>query len=169
MTVADRFSEDDDVGNDAVTLKSPKMRADAAVSGLHFVGDAHSSRFTDLVIDLTEIASRQNDLPRNARHRFRDKATKSICGLDDAHYVLCIVRCTRKRNFVHPRRWTVSPWSIMFVWTQVDQRRGVAVIRVIENDHVACVCVRTRKPEREFVCLTAGVDEVTDVQRIRQR
>ena len=43
----------------------------------------------------------------------------------------------------------------MFVRTDVDERGGVSVIRVIEHDQVARFRVRACEPEREFVGFAA--------------
>src|SRR5689334_750292 len=102
MTVADRFSEYDDVRDHTVTLKRPEMRADATVSSLHFVGNANSTGGSHNVVDLVEITRRKNDLTRNARHRLGDEAAKSFAVFDNVDNVLRILAGAGKRNFVHP-------------------------------------------------------------------
>jgi hypothetical protein len=41
--VADGFGHDDDVGDDAVVLEAPEIRAGAAEAGLNFIGDADAA------------------------------------------------------------------------------------------------------------------------------
>src|SRR5690349_17111887 len=102
MTVADRFSEYDDVRHHTVTLKRPEMRADATVSSLHFVGNANSTGGSHNVVDLVEITRRKNDLTRNARHRLGNETAEFVCVPDDVDNVFGILAGSRKWNFVHP-------------------------------------------------------------------
>ncbi len=40
-SVADRLSQDEDIGNYALGFETPEMRAQAAKTDLHFIGNAH--------------------------------------------------------------------------------------------------------------------------------
>ena len=55
MTITDRFAEHDDVGNDSITLKSPEMRADAAVSCLNFIRNADATRISNSFVNVIQI------------------------------------------------------------------------------------------------------------------
>ena len=43
---------------------------------------------------------------------------------------------------MNPRRRARAAGPVVFVWTDVDERRGVAVIRGFQHDHIALPGVR---------------------------
>ena len=68
----------------------------------------------------------------------------------------------------HSRR-PVAARSLELVRAHVHERRGVAVVGVLEHDHVVAAGRRAREPQRELVRLAARVDEVADAERLRQQ
>src|ERR1051325_8829910 len=68
MAVADWFAEHDDVRYDVVVFEGPEVRADAAVSGLHFIRNANATGRTHHFIHVAQVAWRKNDLPGHTRH-----------------------------------------------------------------------------------------------------
>jgi hypothetical protein len=55
-SVADWFSEYDDIGNDALRFESPKVRAKAAEADLHFVRNAYSACGANVFVSFNEIS-----------------------------------------------------------------------------------------------------------------
>ena len=53
------------------------MRTDAAVRGLHFVGDADAARGAHVPVDLGEITGWIHDLPGDTGTAFGDEATEA--------------------------------------------------------------------------------------------
>src|SRR6266403_5106243 len=74
MTVAYWLSQHDDVRDDARSFKAPKMCADAAVAGLHFIGNANAAGLAHSLIHLREIAIGKNNLAANAGQGFANEA-----------------------------------------------------------------------------------------------
>ena len=50
-SVADGFAEDNDVGNNALRLETPEMRAEAAKTDLNFIGDADTAKGAHVFVD----------------------------------------------------------------------------------------------------------------------
>ncbi len=55
------------------------------------------------------------------------------------------------------------------VRTDIDQRRRVAMVRALEDDHVGAPGSCSRQAQRQVVGLRAGVDQVADRQRFGER
>ena len=64
----------DDVGNHALGLEAPVMRAGAAEAGLHFVGDANTAGGTHVFIGLFQITVGKYDEAADALDGFGDEA-----------------------------------------------------------------------------------------------
>src|SRR4029079_1411839 len=73
MSVADWFSEHDDIRDDAVFFKCIEVRARASKSCFHFIRDTNPAGTTHSVVDVIQITIREDDLSGDARHRFRDE------------------------------------------------------------------------------------------------
>src|SRR5579862_2988205 len=107
--VSDRFSEDDDVRDDALSLESPEMCAEAAEADLHFVGDADAACGADLFVSFGEIAGRKNNLAGDAGQCFGD-----VCG-DAVAFVSHFVQELRDV----PRIFCSRRWVIALVGTAI--------------------------------------------------
>ena len=170
MAVAERLSHHDDVGHDVLILERPEARAHAPESGLHFVGDAHAAAGAHVLVHLLEIARREDELSADARARLgderRDAAAPVAQFVDDRADVRRVLRAcvgvaasieaaivVGQRRDVHPVGRAATARTGVLVRTDVDERRRVAVIRGLEDDHVACarsprarVAARARSP-----------------------
>ncbi len=65
---------------------------------------------------------------------------------------------------MYPRRCAGATGTIVFVRANVDQRRGVSVIGVVQDDQVARPRVCACKPQSEFIRLATRVYEETDIR-----
>jgi hypothetical protein len=65
---------------------------------------------------------------------------------------------------VNPGLLTASAGPIEFVRADVNERVGVAVVGVLEDQNILAAGVRAGDAEREFVGLAAGIDEVADAE-----
>ncbi len=69
-----------------------------------------------------------------------------------------------ERGDVDPAFLAASAGTIEFVGTDVDERGGVAVVGVFEDEEVFALGVSAGEAEGEFVGFAAGVDEEADAQ-----
>ena len=194
-------------GTTPCVLERPEVRAHPAEPGLHFVGDAHAAGGAHVRVHLGEIARRKHDLPADARARLGDEAgersrlrraaRRSIVA--DVRGVLApasgssrLIRAAivvGNRRDVHPVRRAGAARARVLVRADVDERRRVAVIRGLEDDHVArAACTRApaaaparspRSPSSRRSRPSSGagkrrrqplgvlVDEVAQVARVR--
>src|SRR5262249_1830381 len=76
--VADWFTENGDVRNDALRFKSPKMRAQPSKTDLNFVSNADASGRADVAICFRQIVLRENNLSGNAGQSFGEKCRAAI-------------------------------------------------------------------------------------------
>ncbi len=65
-----------------------------------------------------------------------------------------------------PRFAAAASGAIKFVRADVDERGGVAVVGVFEDDHVFAAGVCAGQAQREFVRFAAGIHEIADAQRL---
>jgi hypothetical protein len=70
---------------------------------------------------------------------------------------------------VDPRFAAAASRPIKFIRADVDERGGVAVISVFENDHIFATRVGTCQTQRQLVRFASGIDEITDAQWLRQK
>ncbi len=70
--ISDRFAEHHDVGDNALRLEAPEVRAETAEADLHFVGDADAACGADVLVGFREISGRKNNLAGDAGQRFGD-------------------------------------------------------------------------------------------------
>src|SRR5688572_21577773 len=132
MAVADRFAEHDDVGNDVVVFESPEVRARPAVTGLYFIGNANTARSAHRFISISEEIGGKHDLSGHTRHRLRDKSAQiSSVFVQPRHDLIDLLRVA-PTYFMHPRLWSTPARPVVFVRTEIDQRRSVPVIRMFE-------------------------------------
>ena len=73
----------------------------------------------------------------------------------------------RDRGDVNPGPLSASAGAIELVRTDIDQRVGVSVIRVLEDDDVFAAGMRAGQAQREFVGFAAGIHDEADAQRLR--
>ena len=163
-------------------LEAPEVHSHPSEPDLHLVGDADTTGCADFFIRGSEEPGNQLDLPRRARHGLADEATHTVSssvdlgeqaadsgdvrprlGAEDPAVGI------RKRNHVRPRRAPLTPATVELVRRQIDQRRQVAVVGVVEHEHVATAGVGAREAQGQVVRLAAGVREEHHRQRIRQR
>ena len=71
----------------------------------------------------------------------------------------------RQRRDVHMLRPAAAARTVELVRADVDEAAGVAVVRALEDDHVAATGRGPRQPQGQLVGLAPGVDEVGDVER----
>ena len=69
------------------------------------------------------------------------------------------------RGDVNPGLPAAPAGAIELVGADIDERGGVAVIGMIEDDEVFAAGVRARKAESEFVGFAAGIHEVANFER----
>ena len=73
MTVTDRFTERDDVGNDSPSFEGPHSTADTPESHLHFIGDAKPAGRTHVLVGMLQVSWWRNDLTSDTAERFGDQ------------------------------------------------------------------------------------------------
>ncbi len=66
------------------------------------------------------------------------------------------------RRDVNPTLLPTPAGTIELVRADIDERGGVAVVRVFENDEVFAAGVRAREAESELIGFAAGIQEITD-------
>src|SRR5271169_2303929 len=71
-SISDWLAEDHNVRNNVLRFESPEVRAQAAETDLHFVGDADAARCADVLVGFGEISGWKNDLAGDTRQRFGD-------------------------------------------------------------------------------------------------
>ena len=74
----------------------------------------------------------------------------------------------RQRCDVDMLRPAAAARTVELVRADVDEAAGVAVVRALEDDHVAATGRGPRQPEGQLVGLAPRVDEVGDLQRRRE-
>ena len=178
VAVADRLAQRDDVGHDALRLEAPEVRADAAEADLHLVGDADPARGRARARRRRRGTRRRARPGRRARQRLGEerRGRRPDAASRRAAVDLGEVRAYRGRRrpgasgtgrgrgpAAGRRAWSAaSPTppgpSNLYGLTSISERE-VAVVGVVEHEHVARAGVRVRQPQREVVRLGAGVDE----------
>ena len=138
------------------------MRPEPPESNLHFIRDANSARCTHALISSIEIARGKNNLPGDARQGLSQKRRdlpSSDCVFDNhISHSLRILRANPRfatfiwpaiviRNWrdVNPRLTPTATRPVKFIRAQIDQRRRMPVICVLEHNHVFPLRVRTRQ------------------------
>jgi hypothetical protein len=148
---------------------------------LHFVGDADASVCPDVLVDFSEIPGREDDLPCNAGQSFSNVGSEAAAFtfqlLEDfgdprsvflaqilfAATVEAAILVGNGSN-VDPRFLAAAAWAIKFVGADVDERVGVAVIGMLEDENVFAAGVRAGEAKGQFVGFTSGIDEEADTQ-----
>jgi hypothetical protein len=69
---------------------------------------------------------------------------------------------------VDPGLLAASTGATEFVRADVDERVGMTVVRVLENQNILAARVRAGHAESKFIGFAAGVDEVADAERRRK-
>ena len=184
IAVRDRLAKDDDVRRDRVLLERPEMCAEPTEPGLHLVSDADTAGGTNPRVHVGEKAVRQHDLPADTGARFGDVSTQStVRRLDRLDHAAHLRRepgasvafdparaiDIRDRRRMHPIRRAGAARTVVLVRTDIDQRRGVAVVGRIHHDQVALARVRARKSQRQLVRFAARGSEVADTQCVRHQ
>ena len=186
-SISDRFAEHHDVGNDVLRFEAPEVRAEAAEADLHFVGDADTARGADVLVGFARDSpggktiwpATLGSVSAMYAATLRPCARSVLQNLGDVLRVFCSSRgvvspvrtaiVVGNRRHVDPRFAAAASRAIKFVRADVDERGCVAVIGVFEDDHVFAAGVGARKAKRQFVRFAAGIHEIADAQRLRQR
>ncbi len=184
--IADRFAEHHDVRNDSLRLESPEVRAEAAKADLHFIGDADATCGANVLVGFREISGRKNNLTGDARHSLGDVRSRAAAfsahSLQQQRDVLRVVcsRCgiippvwtaiiVRNCCDMDPRLAAAASRSIKLVRAQVDECCCMPVVCVFEDDDILAGGVRAGQAQRKLVRFAAGVHEIADAQRLRQK
>src|SRR5215469_17321739 len=72
------------------------------------------------------------------------------------------------RSDVNPGLSALAARAVEFVWADIDQGGGIAVISMFEDDYILATRVRASHPQCKFVGLAAGVHKKADAQRLGQ-
>src|SRR5258708_27744160 len=75
----------------------------------------------------------------------------------------------RKRSDVHPGLLRAASGAVEFVWADVDESVGVAVVSMLENDDVFSSRMRAREPQSQLIGLAAGIHEKTNAERFGEQ
>src|SRR5688500_15362095 len=73
VAAPERLAHHDDVRHDTLILERPEARSHATEAGLHLVSDADTSRGAHVPVHLRKVSAWEDDLPANARTRFRNE------------------------------------------------------------------------------------------------
>src|SRR5258708_4440715 len=117
---------------------------------LNFVGNAHASGGPDMTVNLAQISGRENDLPGNAGQRLGDPGGGTADLLQDFRYVSGILRAEIRFALAmqsaivvgdgcdaDPGFATSAARAVELVWTDIDERSGVARTRISRQHHYA--------------------------------
>lgn len=92
MSIAHGLANGDDIRNDALRLKGPKVSANSSKANLHFVSYANASSGTDVGVNSLQVAFRENDLTATTDHRLADKCGhRTTCFLGRLDQLLDLV------------------------------------------------------------------------------
>ena len=184
MPIADRLTHHHDVWNDIGQFESPEGFTDPTESDLHLVGDAEPTSSTDMLEGRREIAFRQRYLTTTGEDGFReetgDRSSSGTRFTDDSSDLQGIARARPgipdlpsidigNRNDMDPWLRFMTAWPLELVGTHLDAVGRVSVIGAIDHEHIVGSGRGSGKPERQFIGFGSRVDEVADVQTIRQR
>ena len=138
VPIPDGLSHRYDVGDNALRLEGPEVRAYTSEANLHFVSDADASSVPHMTIGLGQVAVGQDDLSAAAQDRLGEKGTWTPAGTHHiAHRVAHPLRILPSRlrvvlsegtaigvghgDLVYPGRRARSPRAVEFVGAHVDQ------------------------------------------------
>src|SRR5215472_5747490 len=181
--VPDWLAQNDDVGHNTLSFKTPEMCADSAKAHLDFVCNTHSTGRTNVTIHIREISWGKHDLARYTGHALRNKCSGPPAFLpqkiDDFADMACITRSEVEFSspvdaaiiigdwgYMDPGFASASARSVEFIWTDVDECGRVPVVGMLQDDSVVASGTRTRKAKSEFVRFASGIQEIADSQRI---
>src|SRR5438270_92968 len=83
MPIADGFAHRHDIGDNALCLKTPEMRAGAPEAHLYLVCNADAARVAHMPKRLSQIILRQHDLAAAAQQRLADERRYVVPSLLD--------------------------------------------------------------------------------------
>src|ERR1700752_955818 len=96
MSIANRFTEHNDIRNHIVLLESIEVGANPSIRGLNLIRNTDSSRTAYQIVNSSQIALRKNDLSGNAWQRLANETTEAWSYLRDQVGNLCGVQfCSR--------------------------------------------------------------------------
>ena len=179
--IADAFGHRHDIGNCTLRFKAPEMRAGAPKPGLHFVGDADAARRPHVLIDVLEIAVRENYHAAYALNGLSNKAghlpgRREVDELLDVRGVLSaglgIIVAVRPavrvghRGVMHAE--TVGHIELPRAMGRQAHAGGVAaVIGVAQRDDIVIAGVGAGHQQRQIVGLGTRIDEIADLELAR--
>src|SRR5579864_3066479 len=178
-SVADGFSQNNNVRNHLLSFKSPEVCAQAAKPDLNFIGNTYSTGCADVTINLRQIVGRKNNLSAHAGQRFRnigsDAASLRSQAVKDIGDVARVsgaevgfapeIEATiiiRDWSDVDPGLAAASTGPVEFVRAYVNECAGMAVVSMLKNDDVFESGVHPRKPDSEFIGFASGIEEIAN-------
>ena len=184
MPVADGLAQSDDIGDDALRLEAPEVRANASKTYLHLVCNADAARVTHVAVRLLEIVLGQHNLTTTAEQRFADEGGHASVW-DLLNSLFDVARVLLARTWVGPfvlatvdigHGYHVDVWrlarttrAIEFVRADFDEGRRITVVGGIYYDDIFVVCMRACEPQRQFIRFAARTHKVAHAQRLGQR
>ena len=182
MPVARGLAERDNIGQSILCLKRPHVRPDAPEPDLHFIGNTNRARRARVRKRAFQIALREKNLSAAARNGFGHECRRVAVFMmqafqnfaDCVRVFFCRARvarakraaiCVGKRRNVRRVGSALAALAIEFVRTHINQRLRVAVIRVVNTNHIAAIRVRARQTQRKLIRLTARIGEKANRQR----
>ncbi len=175
MAVAHALGHADDIRHHALLFEAPKVMTQTAITHLHLIGNAYTTRSANLLIHLLQIAGRQGNPARIAIHRLADEARHLpllLCQrdeylIDTAHILRRTVGATKRPAIgigcgdrMHPIR--AGTECLRVVGNRGGNgvgRHRPAVICLQHTQHVASAAVGPGQPDCQVVGLGAAVDQ----------
>lgn len=166
-------------------FESPKVRTEPAEADLHFVRNAYTAGGANVMICLSQIFRREDDLAADTGKSFRDECRTATARLQSLADFADVVRVLyaglriaspvnttiviRQRRNVNPRLFASAARAIEFIRADIDQRGGVPVICMLEHDYIFAARVGAREAQRKLIGFAAGVHEIAHPQRTRHK
>ncbi len=149
---------------------------------MNFIGNADAPVRAHVFVNFGEVVRRKDDLASNAGKSFRNVSGNAppflfqrrqdfgnVGGIFFAQvWFAATVEAAivvRDGSDVDPGLLAASTGPVEFVGADVDERVGVAVVSVLEDEDVLAAGVRAGDAQSEFIGFAAGVDEVADAKR----
>ena len=176
--VADALGQRDDVGDDALRLEAPEMRAGAAEAGLDFVGDAETAGGAHVFVGVLEVALGEFDEAAHAldglgeeRGDFSGRRIVDeifdIVGVFHAGLGVAVAEVSAVRIRSDRVVDAGGMGRIEFpdtVGGKAHRGGAAAVVAIAERDGVVVAGGEARHEQCEVVGLGAGVDEINDLE-----
>ena len=159
----------------------PERRADPPEAGLHLVRNDHSASCPNGVVGRGQHAGVGHDLAATSRQRFGDHPGEGFGSVGQGgvgrrpvvpgrRRAAERIDAIRIRSGQHRDPWwsSRSARSAELVRADVDQRRRVAVVAVVEANNVERAGGGPNQPDGQLVGLTSRIDEEHHLERVGQ-